>query len=372
MKPSCEFKDLIKNFAFQGIYIGEKPHGCGHINDTYAVCFKQADGSILKYILQRINSSIFKSPEKLMDNIFNITEYLKKIIIKSGGDPFRETLNIIPTIDGNNYYKASENDYWRAYIFIENATTYQLVENPIYLYNSGKAFGQFQEHLKNFPAETLHETIPNFHNTKKRYADFLQAIRDDLKGRSKNIQAEIDFVKSREKETAILVDLIECGSLPLKVTHNDTKFNNVMIDITTGEGICVIDLDTVMPGSTLYDFGDSIRSGASSALEDEVNLSKVYMDLNLFEHFAKGFLETAGKSLTKLEIEYLPFSAMLMTFECGIRFLTDYLNGDVYFKTHTENHNLDRARNQFKIVSDIESKYNEMKIIIGKNINITN
>jgi len=241
-----------------------------------------------------------------------------------------------------------------------------VVETLQHFYNAGKALGNFEELLSDFPAEKLHETIPNFHNTKIRYEVFLQVLAEDKMNRAKDVQKEIEFVLERGKETTVLVELLNSGKLPLRVTHNDTKFNNVMIDNDTGEGVCVIDLDTIMPGSALYDFGDSIRSGANPAEEDERDLSKVSMDLQLFEHFTRGFLEGTKHSLTDTEIEYLPFAAKLMTFECGIRFLSDHLNGDTYFKIHRENHNLDRARTQFKMVEDMEKKLNEMKAIVDK------
>jgi Ser/Thr protein kinase RdoA (MazF antagonist) len=304
-----------------------------------------------------------------MQNIEGVTRHLRKKIIAAGGDPERETLNIIPTIDGKSFYKTDEGNYWRAYVFIENAQTYQIVENLQHLCNAGKAFGKFQKFMGDFPAEKLHETIVNFHHTGKRYEAFEEALSKDIMGRAESVKAEIEFVQKRAKETTILVDLLKNGKLPLRVTHNDTKFNNVMIDDKTGEGVCVIDLDTVMPGLSLYDYGDSIRSGTNPANEDEKDLSKVCMDLTLFENFTKGFLDSAADFLTQTEINHLPFSAKMMTFECGIRFLADHLSGDTYFKIHREGHNLDRARTQFKMVADMEEKYDEMKAIVEKYCN---
>lgn len=368
MKIKYNFEEVVKNFNFEGKFIEAKPYGDGHINDSFQAIFENTDGSRHRYLIQRINSNIFKSPEQLMENIENVTLHLKKKLVEVGGDVNRETLNLIETREGKYYYISPENDYWRSYIFIEKAKTYLLVENPNHFYNAGKAFGRFQQLLADFPAINLHETIPDFHNTNKRFKDFLEAVKQDKMHKAKEVQAEIDFVLEREEDTKVLVDLIKEGKLPIKVTHNDTKFNNVMIDDVTGEGICVIDLDTVMPGLSLYDFGDSIRSGTNTAEEDEPDVSKVWMDLNLFESFTKGFLETAGHSLTSLELEYLPFSAKLMTLECGMRFLGDHLNGDTYFKIHRNNHNLDRARSQFKMVADIETKLKEMKLIVEKYI----
>jgi Ser/Thr protein kinase RdoA (MazF antagonist) len=320
-----DFKNIVSHFAFEGEFAEVNPHGFGHINDTFAVYFKMADGRTHRYILQRINHNTFKQPEDLMENVEMVTRHLRKKIIAAGGDPERETLNIIPAVDGKSFYKDEVGNYWRGYIFIEGAQTYQVVENLNHLYNAGKAFGKFQMLLGDFPGEKLHETIPNFHNTKMRFENFVEAVNKDVMNRAKNVKPEIDFALKRADDALVLLNLLEQGKLPLRVTHNDTKFNNVMIDDKTGEGICVIDLDTVMPGLSLYDFGDSIRSGANPAAEDEQDLSKVCMDLQLFESFAHGFIESAGRSLTALEIGYLPFSAKIMTFECGIRFLEDYL-----------------------------------------------
>ncbi|OGO80390.1 MAG: mucin desulfatase [Clostridiales bacterium GWC2_40_7] len=357
---------IVREFSFEGTYTEGQPYGFGHINDTYAVYFNKADGGSHRYILQRINHNVFKKPEELMENIEGITKYLRKAIIEAGGDPARETLNLIPANNGKSYCKDSDGNYWRAYIFIEGAQTYQVVEKPEHFYKAGKAFGRFQKLLSTYPASTLSETIPNFHNTKKRFEAFVDAVEKDIMGRAKDVRAEIEFALKRGKEMGILVDLLEKGELPLRVTHNDTKFNNVMIDDITGEGICVIDLDTVMPGLSLYDFGDSIRFGTNPAAEDEKDLKKVWMDLNLFEEFTRGFLEAAGGSLTGAELDYLPLSARIMTYECGIRFLADHLNGDTYFKIHREGHNIDRTRTQFKLVAEMEQKHDLMLQVVQK------
>lgn len=358
--------DIVKGFAFDGTFIEAQSYGFGHINDTYAAYFAKADGDVHRYILQRINHNVFKKPEELMANVEGITKHLRKAIIEAGGNPARETLNLVPACNGKSYYKDSDGNYWRAYIFIEGARTYQVVEKPEHFYKAGKAFGTFQKFLASYPASTLNETIPNFHNTKKRFEAFVEAVEKDIKGRAEDVRPEIEFALKRDAEMGALVDLLEKGQLPLRVTHNDTKFNNVMIDDITGEGICVIDLDTVMPGLSLYDFGDSVRFGTNPAEEDEKDLEKVRMDLNLFEVFTKGFLEAAGGSLTPAELDYLPLAARIMTYECGIRFLTDHLNGDTYFKIHRDGHNLDRARTQFKLVADMEQKHDLMTQVVGK------
>ena len=357
-------KEVISQFDFVGEVIQIRPYGSGHINDTYLVEFKIKHMGVVPIILQRMNTNIFKNPVQLMENILNVTTFLRKKIIQYGGDPERETLTVILNKNGKPYCQDSEGHYWRGYHFITGATSYDEVKTDEDFYQSGLAFGKFQSLLSDFPAHTLYETIPNFHNTRARLEVFKKAVEEDIINRAKDVQKEIQFILQREELANKLISMQENQELPLRVTHNDTKLNNILIDDKTHQGLCIIDLDTVMPGLSLYDFGDSIRSGATTALEDEVDLSKVNFDLNFYEHFAKGFLESAGDAFTKEEIEYLPFAAKLMTFECGMRFLMDYLNGDVYFKIHRENHNLDRARNQFKLVSDMEKEMDNMKKIV--------
>lgn len=364
MKP--DFSEIIRHFKFEGKFIEAVPFGSGHINDTYAASYKKSDGETRRYILQRINNKVFTEPEKLMENIAGVTSHIRKKLISEGGDPERETLNIIPTEDGKSFYRSEAGEYWRGYVFIENARTYDIVENASHFYNGGKAFGRFQKLLSDYPADKLYETIPDFHNTVKRFDAFVKTVEKDTVNRASDAVNEIEFVFKRMEDTFILNNLYKNGELPLRVTHNDTKFNNVMIDDISGEGICVVDLDTVMPGLSLYDFGDSIRSGANPAAEDEMDLSKVEIDLKLFEYFTHGFLDSARGFLTDTEIEYLPFAAKIMTFECGMRFLTDYLSGDTYFKIHRASHNMDRARTQFKMVTDMERKFDLMKSIVMK------
>lgn len=363
-----EFNDIIKNFRVEGEFVAAYPFGFGHINDTYVIYFRKHNGEKKRYILQRINKNIFKSPQKLMENIEAVTSHIRKKIISRGGDAERETLNIIYTKNNTSFYNSTTGEFWRMYVFIENARTYQIVESEFHFYNAGKAFGKFQEYLSDFPAHTLYETIPDFHNTPKRYKDFLDAVTNDTYSRVKYVQKEIEFVFNRQEQVNKLTDLISSGTVPIRVTHNDTKFNNVMIDDRTGDGVCVIDLDTVMPGLSLYDFGDSIRSGTNIEAEDEKDIQKVSMDIRLFECFTRGYLESTYSFLTEKEISYLPFSAKLMTFECGMRFLTDYLCSDKYFKTEYTDHNLVRARTQFKMVEDIEKKMDKMEQIVFKNI----
>ncbi len=340
---------------------GATPYGKGHINDTYL-----SNACEPRYILQRINHNVFKRPQDVMENIVHVTEHLRKKIEAEGGDPKRETLNLVRTHEGEPYYVTPEGDYFRMYEFIEGAQTYEIVEEPIHFYNAAKAFAKFQQRLADFPAEKLHETIPNFHDTTDRFRQLKEAIANDKAGRLKDVQAEVEFALAREKDASVIVDAIKEGTVPLRVTHNDTKYNNIMIDDETGLGICVIDLDTVMPGSLLYDYGDSLRFGTNPADEDEKDLSKVYCDLNLFEMFTKGYMEELKDVMTPREKELMPFAAKLMTYECGIRFLADYLNGDTYFKVKRPEHNLDRCRTQFKLVKDMEEKENLMKEIVKK------
>lgn len=365
MELMDSMKEMIGAFAFVGEPMECIPYGSGHINDTFRLTYKNENRE-KRFILQRMNKSIFTKPVELMENISGVTSWLKKKIEENGGDPERETLNIVNTREGRPYYVDSEGEYWRAYLFIEGATCYDVVKDENDFYQSAVAFGHFQRLLADYPAETLHETIVNFHNTVDRFKNFQKAVEADVVGRAASVQEEIQFVYDREALTHVLVDMQAEGRLPLRVTHNDTKLNNIMIDDATGKAICVIDLDTVMPGLAANDFGDSIRFGASTGAEDEPDLSKVSCDLELYEAYVKGFIEGCGGALTEAEIDTLPMGAILMTFECGIRFLTDHLEGDTYFKIHRENHNLDRCRTQFKLVADMENKLPQMKTIVEK------
>lgn len=359
-------KEIVPKFAIEGTLTEAVPYGSGHINDTVRLTCALENGGQKRYILQRMNDGIFKNPVELMENVMNVTSFLRKKIVERGGDPERETMNVIRTVDGDNFLKDEDGDFWRMYIFIENATSFDMVRTPEDFYNSAVSFGNFQLLLQDYPAATLHETIPNFHNTVSRFADFKKAVEEDVCGRAKEVQDEIRFVMEREADTHVICDALANGEIPLRVTHNDTKLNNIMIDNETGKGICVIDLDTVMPGSALYDYGDSIRFGASTGAEDEKNLELINCDMGLFEIYTKGYVEGCGGSLTEKEIRMLPMGAKLMTLECGMRFLADYLQGDVYFKIHRPEHNLDRARTQFKLVADMEKKWDEMAGIVEK------
>ncbi|MDO5410049.1 MAG: aminoglycoside phosphotransferase family protein [Lachnospiraceae bacterium] len=366
-KKSCgRIDEAISHFRFDGELIQKKPYGSGHINDTFLLQFRMKDGSISKQILQRVNHEIFKDPVALMENIEGVTTFLRKKIIENGGDPERETLNLRQADNGKTYYTDEDGNYWRVFGFIDGATSYDKVEKPEHFYQSAVAFGHFQRLLADYPAKTLHETIIGFHDTAARLETFKKAVEADVCGRAQGVEKEIRFVLEREDVAHTFGDLQKAGKLPLRVTHNDTKLNNIMLDDETGKAICVIDLDTVMPGLAMNDFGDSIRFGASTAAEDETDLSKVSCDLELFELYARGFIEGCAGKLSPLEISLLPMGAKVMTYECGMRFLTDYLQGDTYFKVHREGHNLDRCRTQFKLLSDMEQKWDTMQNIIKK------
>ena len=358
MSAELNFESILEHFYVEGKVVDCVRYGEGHINDTFKATM-DVEGKELHYILQRINNRLFTDVGKLMHNIELVTDFCRKSVMARGGDPMRECLTLIRTKDGKAYYSDGK-DYFRVYVFIENATTYQSVREPRDFYESAVAFGNFANLLAGFDASQLYEVLPDFHNTKVRYANFVTAVQKDVCGRKAEVEKEIEWVTSHKDLCGKIVDKIGAGEIPLRVTHNDTKLNNVMLDDATGKGIAVIDLDTVMPGSLCYDFGDSIRFGCNSAAEDEPELSKVHFRMDLYETYLEGYLSAVGESITEGERELLPWGAVLMTYECGMRFLTDYLEGDVYFKTHREGHNLDRAHTQFKLVDDMLSVFDKM------------
>lgn len=349
-------------FDFGGPVLCDAHHyGEGHINDTFVVW--REDHS-KRFILQRINTDTFTNPVGLMENVCGVTRHLRAKILAEGGDPARETLNVIPTLSGSTCYLDADGGAWRAYDFVEDTICLQQVGSEADFRTVAETLGKFQNQLADYPASTLHETIARFHDTPNRYANFEKALAADALGRAKNIAPEIEFIHAREKDCHVLLDQLAAGEIPLRVTHNDTKINNVLIDAATGKGICVIDLDTVMPGLSAYDFGDSIRTGANDCAEDEPDQSKVHFDLHLYEVFAKGYLSTAGASMSMAEKKSLAWGARLMTLECGIRFLTDYLEGDHYFHIARPGHNLDRARTQFTLVRQMEEVFDQMLEIV--------
>lgn len=354
-------KTIIEQFDIAGEVTGAKMYGSGHINTTYRVHTTEEE-----YILQKVNTFVFKNMDLLAENVAGVTAYLASVIEARGGNPRRETLQVIHTKDGRNYWKGEDGYSYRMYYFITDASCYDAVEKPEDFYESAVAFGKFQSLLAMYPVETLHETIPDFHHTAKRFEVFKKAVEQDVCGRAASVQPEISFVMNHAADMPVLTDMLERGELPLRVTHNDTKLNNIMIDNQTGKGICILDLDTVMPGLSVNDFGDSIRFGANTAAEDATDLSKVSLDLELYEIYVKGFLEGCQGILTENEIKMLPMGAKMMTLECGMRFLTDYLEGDTYFKIRRKHHNLDRCRCQFALVADMERKWDEMAAIVRR------
>ena len=358
-------KNIVYSFDIEGEVIEYVPFGNGHINETKLVTVKTENGNF-QYVLQRINKNVFKQPDQLMDNYVGVTQFIRKKIEKMGGDPLREVINAIYSKDGKPYVIDEEGQYWRLLVYVTDSMSYDKVERPEQFYESAVSFGDFQYMLRDYPAETLHETIVNFHNTPDRFRQLTEAIENDAKGRLSEVMAEVEFARAREQFAHTLEDAHKAGRLPLRVTHNDTKLNNILFDINTGRPLCVVDLDTIMPGYSVNEFGDSIRFGATTALEDETDLSLVNFDISLYELYVKGFIEGAKGGLTEGELELLPIGAIMMTFECGMRFLADYLNGDTYFRIHRPSHNLDRCRNQFKLVADMEQHLDEMKAIVKK------
>ena len=356
-------KEIIAAYDFPATLLGAVRYGSGHINDTFCLVCQGKEGDAVRFILQGLSVTAFPRQEELMENFINITTFLRKKIQANGGDTMRETLNLFPTREGKPYYVDKNGKIWRVTRFVERTLCLQQA-TPELFEASARAFGRFQWLLADYPAETLHETIVNFHNTEDRFAKFQAALEADKLGRAAEVAAEIQFVVDRKEDCSVAMNGLREGKLPLRVTHNDTKLNNILIDEITGEGICVIDLDTTMPGLSIYDFGDSIRFGANHSAEDEKDLSKVNFDISLYERYTRGFLEGAKGGLTDTELEYLPWGAKLMTLECGIRFLTDYLEGDHYFHIHYPEQNLDRCRTQFKLVSDMEAQWERMHTIV--------
>jgi len=353
-------QEVLAAYAFPSPIISTERYGHGHINDTFCVCCESA-----RFILQRISSAAFPHPDQLMENMAGITGFLGKKIRAAGGDPDRETLTLLPTKDSKDFYTDSNGKVWRLVKFIENTICPQSA-TPALFEAAGYSFGRFQRMLEDYPVETLHETIVRFHDTEDRYAKFEAVLAADPMGRAAGVADEIAFVQSRKTDCSVAMQALREGKLPLRVTHNDTKLNNILFDAQTGDGLCVIDLDTTMPGLSINDFGDSIRFGASTAAEDETDLSKVNFSLELYEMFTRGFLKGADGALTDAELDYMPWGAKLMTLECGMRFLTDYLDGDHYFRITHPNHNLDRCRTQLKLVAEMEKVFDQMHAIVNQ------
>ena len=354
----------MNQFTIYGDFLLGVPFGNGHVNDTYLVTFDQG-GVRLNYVLQRINGEVFKEPEKVMENVDRVTRHVLHKIQQAHKEMKKRTLRLLRTPENKPYVLDEKGNCWRAYVFVERARAYDVLESPEQAYGIAKAFGEFQQQLTDLPGR-LHETIPDFHNTPKRIEQLEQAIARDPLGRAAKVQKEIDFILSRKEDAGILLKLNASGDIPERITHNDTKCNNVLIDDLSGEGVAVIDLDTVMPGLSLYDFGDMVRTCTSPAEEDEIDLNKVYMQFDMYEALFRGFCESADRFMTPAEKENLAAAGKIITLEIGTRFLADYLNGDTYFKIKRPDQNLDRCRSQLKLVCSIEAQMDKMQALLKK------
>jgi Ser/Thr protein kinase RdoA (MazF antagonist) len=357
--------EIASQFDLPGVFCAAEPYGSGHINDTYVVTH-DSRGLPVRFIVQRINSDVFRTPIALMENIGRVTGHLRQRMSAFGDHASdRRILTLVPTHDGSDYHQDAAGNVWRAFIFIEGAHTHDTIKSAAQAYQAARAFGRFQDLLSDLPEPRLHETIPDFHHSRRRFDAFAEAVRSDPFERAAQAEREIEFAFRHEPVVDVLLGLHEAGEIPERVTHNDAKLNNVLMDDESGEAVCVIDLDTVMPGLTLFDFGDMVRSATTPAEEDERDLDNVVMRMPMFEALASGYLASVGSILNQTEKELLPFAGRLITFECGIRFLTDFLVGDSYFKVHRDGHNLDRARTQFKLVDSIVEQEAAMKRFVA-------
>ena len=358
-------KDILPHFQFSGRYVDGVELTSGNINNTYLITYSEGEQKKY-YTLQHINKYVFKKPFEVMSNIERVTQHLAGAYEKAGEDPERHVLNLIPVKEGGYLYQDQAGNYWRAYNYITGASAYDSPEKDAHIYETGRAFGEFQKYLSDFPAEELYETIPNFHNTTRRFYDFVASVAADKAGRVKSIENEIEFMFEHRKLMNSIVSKLNSGELPSRVTHNDTKINNILIDDETDKAICVIDLDTVMPGSSLYDYGDAIRFCASTAAEDEPDIGKIALDMKAFRLFTAGFLSETNGFLQEDEIRILPLGVLVITCELAMRFLTDYIDGDMYFKVRSPEHNLVRVRAQMALLRDMEKKYDEMCAIVAE------
>lgn len=359
-----ELERVSKQFQIYGQILHAETCKIGHINETYTATYEQG-GCRVRYIHQKINRSVFLDPPAVMENLVRVTEHVRRKLEAEGANELtRRCLTVIPTRDGKSYYRDPHGEYWRTFVFVEGITTYEAVQTAAQAYEAGRAFGEFQRLVADLPGKRLHETIPDFHNTRKRFDAFVKAVEKDGSNRAADAKAEIDWVLRHERIVDVLLKAYARKQVPERVTHNDTKFNNVMLDVVTGRAMCVVDLDTVMPGLSLYDFGDMVRTTTSPTLEDERDLKKVRMHMPMFEALAKGYLSSAGSFLSKKERSFLAFSGKLITFTIGLRFLTDFLQGDVYFRVNRPGHNLDRCRTQFRLVESIEEQEEAMQKLV--------
>jgi Ser/Thr protein kinase RdoA (MazF antagonist) len=362
----AQLQEISKQFQIYGEILHAETCKIGHINETYSASYDQG-GTRVRYIHQKINRSVFKDPAVVMENVTRVTKHLRqKLQALQVRDITRRCLTIVPTRDGKSYYTDSSGEYWRTFVFVEGVQTFESVQSPSQAFQAGKAFGFFQHLLVDLPGGRLADTIPHFHHTRKRFQALQQAVANDHYNRALSAKAEIDFALRREPLVDVLLKAMAGKKIPERITHNDTKFNNVMLDTVTGEAMCVVDLDTVMPGCVLYDFGDMVRTTTSTTLEDELDLTKVRMQMAMFKKLAEGFLATAGAFLTKAERSHIAFAGKLITFTIGLRFLTDHLAGDTYFRIHRPGHNLDRCRTQFKLVESIEQQEESMQAFVDK------
>lgn len=359
-----DLKKIFYSFCADGSFSDAVPFGSGHIHDTYRII--NTDRKKDDYILQRINNKVFRNVPELQQNIERVTCHIQQKLAQiPGSDIRRESLAMIPATDGRSWIKDENDNFWRLFIYIPDHRSYDIVDTPSKAFEGGRAIGRFQAMLADLPGEPLHETIPYFHHIGKRLDTFINSLSSNLAGRAGGVSGEIDFVLKRAEEMKTIIRLGDEGKIPLRITHNDTKFNNILFD-NNDRALCVIDLDTVMPGYIHYDFGDAIRTAANVASEDETDLSKIHMNIGLYKAFSKGYLSETIDTLNDVEIEYLPFAPKLITYIMAVRFLTDYLDGDIYYKIHHPNHNIDRARAQLKLVSSMEEQYDEMKDIIKR------
>ncbi len=361
MYQEQHLQEISKQFQIYGDILYAEPCKVGHINETYMATYNQG-GTLARYIHQKVNQTVFKDPAAVMENLVRVTSHLRKRLMEENArDVTRKALTLIPARNGDSCYRDPAGEYWRTFVFVERAQTFESVQNPHQAYEAGRAFGRFQNLLVDLPGNRLHETIPHFHNTRRRFTALQEAIGHDPYNRVKTAQPEIEFAKQQEGMVDLLLNALARGEVPERIAHNDTKFNNVMLDWETGEALCVLDLDTVMPGLVLYDFGDMVRTTTSPTLEDEKDLEKVKMDLHMFEALTHGYLETTAPFLTAAERSYLVLAGKLITFTIGLRFLTDFLSGDKYFRIHRPEHNLDRCRTQFRLVASIEEQEEAMQ-----------
>lgn len=361
-----QLQEISRKFQIYGEILHAETLKIGHINETYTATYDQG-GTRVRYIHQKLNKNVFRNPGAVMKNVMRVTTHLRKKLEASNvRDLTRRSLVVIPTRDGQSFFQNGDSEVWRTFVFVEGVETYEAVQSPEQAYQAGRAFGTFQHLLVDLPGERLFETIPDFHNTRKRFLALQQALQKDHYNRAKDAKPEIEFALKHEPLVDVILQAMAKRRIPERITHNDTKFNNVMLDVVTGEAMCIVDLDTVMPGCALYDFGDMVRTTTSPTLEDEPDLSKVKMQMPMFKKLAEGYLSAAGQFLTKNEKAHIAFSGKLITFEIGLRFLTDYLSGDTYFRIHRPAHNLDRCRTQFKLVESIERQEAAMQKYVDR------